>query len=133
MLSDRAEEAADSRILDGYGLADLDLPSLHQYRQRFASLKPTHPWLSEDDKGLLIKLGGWRRDRKSGNEGLTVAGLKWTPSQGQKRTNYQWAHGFTQAFGCEAAGRISAGERLSSPKLKSAPQGAEVCHSSGVR
>jgi len=75
MLSDRAEEAADSRILDGYGLADLDLPSLHQYRQRFASLKPTHPWLSEDDKGLLIKLGGWRRDRKSGNEGLTVAGL----------------------------------------------------------
>ena len=58
--------------------------------------------------------------------------LKWTPSQGQKRTNYQWAHGFTQAFGCEAAGRISAGEQLSSPKLKSAPQGAEVCHSSGV-
>ena len=65
----------------------------------------------------------------SGN--LTVS-VKWTPSQGQKRTNYQWAHGFTQAFGCEAAGHFSAGERLSSPKLKSAPQGAEVCHSSGV-
>ena len=61
-----------------------------------------------------------------------LTALKWTPSQGQKRTNYQWAHGFTQAFGCEAAGHISAGERLSSPKLKSAPQGAEVCHSSGV-
>jgi ATP-dependent DNA helicase RecG len=75
MLSDRAEEPADSRILEGFGLEDLDLPSLHQYRQRLASLKPTHPWLSEDDKGLLIKLGGWRRDRKSGVEGLTVAGL----------------------------------------------------------
>ena len=61
MLSDRAEEPADSRILDGFGMEDLDLPSLEQYRQRLASHKPTHPWLSEDDKGLLTKLGGWRR------------------------------------------------------------------------
>lgn len=75
MLSDRAEEPADSRILEGFGLKDLDLPSLHQYRQRLASHKPTHPWLSEDDVGLLTKLGGWRRDRKTGAEGLTVAGL----------------------------------------------------------
>lgn len=75
MLSDRAEEPADSRILDGFGLEDLDLPSLHQYRQRLASHKPTHPWLSEDDQGLLAKIGGWRRDRKTGGEGLTLAGL----------------------------------------------------------
>lgn len=75
MLSDRAEEPADSRILDGFGLEDLDLLSLHQYRQRLASHKPTHPWLSEDDQGLLAKIGGWRRDRKTGGEGLTLAGL----------------------------------------------------------
>lgn len=75
MLSDRAEEPADSRILEGFGLDDLDLPSLHQYRQRLTSHKPTHPWLSEDDVGLLTKLGGWRRDRKTGAEGLTLAGL----------------------------------------------------------
>ena len=75
MLSDRAEEPADSRILDGFGMEDLDLPSLHQYRQRLASHKPTHPWLSEDDRGLLSKLGGWRRDRKTGSEGVTAAGL----------------------------------------------------------
>ncbi|MFZ1827415.1 MAG: RNA-binding domain-containing protein [Candidatus Competibacteraceae bacterium] len=75
MLSDRAEEPADSRILEGFGLDDLDLPSLHQYRQRLASHKPTHPWLSEDDVGLLTKFGGWRRDRKTGAEGLTLAGL----------------------------------------------------------
>jgi len=75
MLSDRAEEPADSRILENFGLDDLDLPSLHQYRQRLASHKPTHPWLSEDDVGLLTKFGGWRRDRKTGAEGLTLAGL----------------------------------------------------------
>jgi len=75
MLSDRAEEPADSRILEGFRMEDLDLPSLHQYRQRLASHKPTHPWLSEDDLGLLAKLGGWRRDRKTSTEGVTVAGL----------------------------------------------------------
>ncbi|ORJ58327.1 hypothetical protein B5V00_12740 [Geothermobacter hydrogeniphilus] len=75
MLSDRAEQPADSRILEGFTLDDLDRTSLQQYRQRFASHKPTHPWLSEDDVGLLAKLGGWRRDRLSGIEGVTVAGL----------------------------------------------------------
>ena len=75
MLSDRAEQPADSRILEHFTLDDLDRPSLQQYRQRFASHKPTHPWLSEDDTGLLAKLGGWRRDRQSGLEGVTVAGL----------------------------------------------------------
>ncbi len=75
MLSDRGEEPTDSRILTNFTLDDLDRPSLQQYRQRFASHMPTHPWLGEDDRGLLIKLGGWRLDRNSGVEGLTVAGL----------------------------------------------------------
>jgi ATP-dependent DNA helicase RecG len=75
MLSDRSEDPADSQILEHFTLDDLDRPSLQQYRQRFASNKPTHPWLSEDDRGLLQKLGGWRRDRASTQEGLTLAGL----------------------------------------------------------
>ncbi len=75
MLSDRSEEYADSRILEHFGIEDLDLQSLYQYRQRVASHKPTHPWLSEDDKGLLRKLGGWKLCRETGRNGLTVAGL----------------------------------------------------------
>ncbi len=75
MLADRAEEPADSRILEHFSIGDLDLPSLQQYRQRLASHKPTHPWLSEDDRGLLSKVGGWRTSRFSGKQGLTVAGL----------------------------------------------------------
>lgn len=75
MLADQAEEPSDSRILEHFGLEDLDDTSLKQYRQRFASRTPDHPWLSEDTKGLLAKLGGWRRDRTTGQEGLTVAGL----------------------------------------------------------
>jgi len=75
MLADRAEEPADSRILENFGLDDLDESSIQQYRQRLSALRPTHPWLSEDVIGLLRKLGGWRRDRKSGQDGPTVAGL----------------------------------------------------------
>ncbi len=75
MLADRAQESADSRILEHFTLDDLDLLSLQQYRQRFASHKPTHPWLDEDEKGLLSKLNGWRSCRSSGKQGITVAGL----------------------------------------------------------
>jgi len=75
MLADKAEEPADGIILQNFGLKDLDEESLKSYRQRFASRSPDHPWLNEDTKEFLIKLGGWRIDRKSNEEGLTIAGL----------------------------------------------------------
>ncbi len=75
MLADRADEPADSAILDGFGLDDLDEASVQQYRQRFSARTPDHPWLSEDVKGFLTKLGGWRLDRRDEREGLTLAGL----------------------------------------------------------
>jgi len=75
MMSDSSEETADSRILEGFTLDDLDTKSIQEYRQFFASHKPTHQWLSESDIGFLGKLGGWKKDRNSGLEGITVAGV----------------------------------------------------------
>lgn len=75
MLADADEAPVDSRILTHFGMEDLDIPSLTQYRQRFRSAKGDHAWLALDDKALLGKLGGWRRDRSTGDEGLTLAGL----------------------------------------------------------
>lgn len=75
MLSDRSETPFDSKILEHFTLDDLDPVSLKQYRQRLASHKPNHPWLNEDDTGLLFKLGARRKDRVTGQEGLTVAGV----------------------------------------------------------
>ncbi|WP_227369459.1 ATP-binding protein [Halomonas sp. M20] len=76
MFADRLEqEPADGRILELFGLEDLDSTSLKQFRNRMASRIPDHPWLSEDDRGLLTKLGGWRKDRQTGQAGLTLAGL----------------------------------------------------------
>jgi len=75
MLADADPVSADSKILDGFSLADIDLPSLAQYRQRLRSAKGEHPWLSLDDRAFLEMLGCWRRDRNGKEDGLTLAGL----------------------------------------------------------
>jgi len=75
MFSDQAEEPADSRIMPGFSVDDLHLDSLRQYRNRFSSRAPAHPWLAKDDVALLEQLGAWRRDRSDGVEGITLAGL----------------------------------------------------------
>jgi predicted HTH transcriptional regulator len=67
--------SADSRILKNYSLDDFDATSLRQYRQLFALVKPHHPWLVLDDISLLKKLGGYRKDRETGEEGFTLAGV----------------------------------------------------------
>ncbi len=74
MLSDQSEEPADSRILQGFSMEDIHEESLRQFRNLF-SARGQHAWLACDDQGLLEKLGGWRRDRLTRSEGLTVAGL----------------------------------------------------------
>lgn len=75
MLADQSPEPADARILPHFGIADLDDVSLKQYRNRFSARNPNHAWLNEDLPGFLQKLGGWSKNRATGEEGLTVAGL----------------------------------------------------------
>jgi len=75
MFADAEQTPADHRILEGFSLADLDTSTLAQYRQRFQTAKRDHAWLAFGDQELLEKLGGWRRDRQSGREGITLAGL----------------------------------------------------------
>ncbi len=65
----------DSRILDGYSIEDIDLASLKQYRQLFAAVRPSHPWLTYEDIPFLEQLGGYRKDRKTKKEGFTVGGI----------------------------------------------------------
>lgn len=75
MFADQSEDSADARLLEHFGLEDLHADSLRQFRQLFSIAKPNVTWAAEDDKTLLMKLGGWRRDRATGKEGLTLAGL----------------------------------------------------------
>ena len=56
MLADQSDQPADCEILPRFGLDDLDPKSLEQYRNRFASRSPAHPWLKLNDRELLEKL-----------------------------------------------------------------------------
>ena len=75
MLADQSEIPADSQVLQGFDIGDLNEASLNKYRNLFSAVKPQHPWLELDTTGLLLKLGGWRTEKSSGVTGLTVAGL----------------------------------------------------------
>lgn len=75
MLAEQVEDSRDSRIVRGYHVEDLDMTTFRSYRQVFANREPAHPWNTADDQEFLRQIGGWRRDRETGQVGLTVAGL----------------------------------------------------------
>ena len=75
MLAEQVEDSRDNRILRGYDLEDLDTDTFRAYRQVFANREPGHPWNAAQDREFLRQIGGWRKDRESGESGLTLAGL----------------------------------------------------------
>lgn len=75
MLAEQAEDSRDSRILKGYDLEDLCLESLRVYRQVFVNREPDHPWNELEMRSFLQRIGAWRKDRETGEDGLTAAGL----------------------------------------------------------
>jgi len=75
MLAEQVEDSRDDRIMVGFGLADLNSETLRSYRQVFATRDPGHPWNTLDDREFLRHIGGWRRNRETGEAGLTMAGL----------------------------------------------------------
>jgi len=75
MIAEQVEESRDAKLLFHFTENDLDSNTLRSYRNIFRSTKPTHPWNSLDDHEFLRSIGGLIRDRTSGEEGLTLAGL----------------------------------------------------------
>jgi ATP-dependent DNA helicase RecG len=68
-------DVRDAKILHGFSVDDLDPDSVAAYRSLFRTAAPDHVWQGQSDLELLTNLGGWRRDRESSEEGLTLAGL----------------------------------------------------------
>lgn len=75
MLAEQVEDSRDDRVLRGYDLEDLDMNTFRAYRQVFANREPNHPWNALPDREFLRQIGGWRKDRETGEIGITVAGL----------------------------------------------------------
>lgn len=70
------EVSQDSVIMEGFSLEnDIDNTSLREYRQIFTTRQSTHPWAGLPDIEFLKKLGAYRVDRRSGKEGITMAGM----------------------------------------------------------
>ncbi|KPC97401.1 hypothetical protein LR69_04394 [Geobacillus sp. BCO2] len=72
---ERPHALADSLILEHYSLSELNFETVSHYRERFARVKPGHPWNGLETKEFLYKIGAWGKLRDSSKEGLTLAGL----------------------------------------------------------
>ncbi|OBW92719.1 RNA-binding domain-containing protein [Gallibacterium salpingitidis] len=75
MMAEQIESSRDDKILKGFSLADIDKDSLQAYKNLFAIAKPNHIWLEKDLLELFKNIGGWRKDRQTGEEGITLAGI----------------------------------------------------------
>lgn len=75
MLRDANEAGNDGLLLECYTMDDIDIPTLERFRKMFQTLHPEHQWNSFDDKEFLMNFGGYVKDRRTGQEGLTMAGL----------------------------------------------------------
>lgn len=75
MIRDQNPDGNDSMILEYYTMDDIDKETLRKYRQIFEIRNEGHVWNPLDDKAFLEKLGGYRKDRRTGVEGLTLAGF----------------------------------------------------------
>ena len=75
MIRDQNPDGNDSLILEYYTMDDIDKETLRKYRQVFEIRNEGHVWNPLDDKAFLEKLGGYRKDRRTGVEGVTLAGL----------------------------------------------------------
>ena len=75
MLGEQANDTRDAVLLDRFDMDDISSPTLQLYRQHFTNRLPDHPFNDYDNVEFLRNLGGWGQDRRTRNEGLTLAGL----------------------------------------------------------
>lgn len=85
MVAEQIEDDRDAKILEHFTFDDLDMESVSAYRNIFSAVRPNHAWLALDTFDFLKMQRCWLRDRYTGKEGLTVAGLlmfgKWNSIQ----------------------------------------------------
>ena len=75
MIAEQVEDTRDAHILRGYDIVDLDATTAAKYRQRYQARSPDHPWNSLNEKEFLRSIGAYGRDRETGFEGVSAAGL----------------------------------------------------------
>ena len=75
MMREAANTPADHVILEGFSWDDLDRRTFAGYRRRYQNHNPESIDNELTDAEFLAAIGGHRRDRQTGQNGMTVAGL----------------------------------------------------------
>lgn len=75
MMREASDVAADSTILDNYTWKDIDQDSLLHYRRRYRTASSASPYNTLADEDFFRIIGGYKRNRETGKEGISVAGL----------------------------------------------------------
>jgi len=75
MMAEQIEESRDNRIVQHFDMNDINLDSLLAYRNLLSASNPIHPALELDNFAFLRSIGGYRKDRQTGQEGMTLAGI----------------------------------------------------------
>ena len=75
MIRDSSDDNYDSVLVENYDINDLDMETVHRYRNMFSSRNLHHIWIKLSDEEFLMQLGAIARDRNTQNVWVTVAGL----------------------------------------------------------
>ncbi|MEE0451527.1 RNA-binding domain-containing protein [Peptacetobacter sp.] len=75
MIRDSSDDNYDSVTIENYDINDLDMETVHRYRNAFSSRNLHHIWIKLSDEDFLMQLGAIARDRNTQKVWVTVAGL----------------------------------------------------------
>lgn len=75
MLRDQTEETSDMKVLEDMEMADLNIETVHAYRNRHAAYRSDHVWETLTDDEYLERIGAAKQSRQDGKLHPTAAGL----------------------------------------------------------
>lgn len=75
MLRDQTEDTADMKVLADFDIRDLNLETVHAYRNRHMAYRAEHVWAGLADEEYLERIGAAKRMKEDGTYRLTAAGL----------------------------------------------------------
>ena len=75
MLRDQTEETSDMKMLEDFEISDLNMDTVHAYRNRHTAYRPEHVWDGLTDEEYLERIGAAQRAKTDKKIHPTAAGL----------------------------------------------------------
>ena len=75
MLRDQTEDTSDMKVLEDFEISDLNMDTVHAYRNRHTAYRPEHVWDGLTDEEYLERIGAVKRAKADQKIHPTAAGL----------------------------------------------------------